>query len=571
MNHRRRCMLLCAALLGMAARADASWHSSVRMTTGSDVDIDLTSPFTSPPPEGCMPVWATIKNHSGAAHTWTIRTTSGIMRGDNGNENVSTQTLRVENNATARLAVLLPLAPTLSATPFYQVTSVGVDGYGVEGGSVGLGGAGYSPKKPTATIGMGDALAVPLWEPLKKAFDDRGLELTGTPVDTTLLGADWRELSGLDCLWLTDTEYNRLDAPVRTAIRRWVERGGNFCLCAQTADPALRSAADLPETGNEARHGYGLVRLIPWNGKAFAEEDAIEVVNAVQTLRGDNPVNDATDWPMARALGAISINAPFLIGFIVVFAVLVGPFNLFWLADATRRHRLFWTTPLISLAASLLLMVVIVLQDGVGGHGQRVMVTLLCPDHREAVVLQEQVTRTGVLSSRGFTVAEDLLFTPLKLDRFFGKSFARSGRDFGGDWFASRSVQAQRAEAIVPSRAEVTLLNTDAAASGAPPVVVSSIPVTLSKFYYVDPAGHRWRGGNVRTGTPLTLQRNESEALILNFVGGSPLLGKMQTLATGPSGYFSAVADDAPFFNTLPSIRWQKQEAVYLGPITTTR
>ncbi len=242
------------------------------------------------------------------------------------------------------------------------------------------------------------------------------------------------------------------------------------------------------------------MRLVPWDGKAFAQSDAIDMINGIRTLRGDDPVNDATDWPMVRALGTIPINAPFLIGFIVVFAVLVGPVNLFWLADAKRRHRLFWTTPLISLAASLLLTVVIVLQDGFGGHGQRAMVTLLCPDRREAVVVQEQVTRTGVLASRRFTAAEDLVLTPLKVGRFFGKSFGQSGRDYGGDWFASRSVQAQRAEAIVPSRAEVQLLNADAASTGAPPVVVSSIPATLREIHYLDPPGHGWRGDHLHTG-----------------------------------------------------------------------
>ena len=514
-----------------------------------------------------MPVWVTIRNGSGAARTWTIHTQSGIMRGDDGNENVSTQTLRVENDATARLSVLMPLSPSVSAMPVYQLNTVGVDGYGVEGGSVGIGGAGFSSKKPTAALGMGDELAVPMWEPLKKAFDDRGFDLTGTPVDTTLLGDDWRELSGFDCLWLTDTEYDRLDAGPRTAIRRWVEQGGNLYVCARDPDTALRAAVDGPTTGQEARRGYGTVRILPWNGKAFAQEDAIAEIKGIRPLRGDDPINDATDWPMVRALGAIPINAPFLIGFILLFAVLVGPVNLFWLADATRRHRLFWTTPLISLAASLLLMLVIVLQDGFGGHGQRTVVTLLCPDRREAVVVQEQATRTGVLAGRSFTAAEDLVFTPLKVNRFFGKSFGRSGREFGGDWFDSRSVQAQRAVAIVPSRAEIALINADAASTGAPPVVVSSIPATLREIHYLDHTDHGWRADNLHTGERVTLRPEPSYDHSLS--GGSILLERLPEAGWRQSGNFYAVADDAPFIDTLPSIRWQKQTAVYLGPVTT--
>ena len=40
---------------------------------------------------------------------------------------------------------------------------------------------------------------------------------------------------------------------------------------------------------------------------------------------------------------------------LIAFGIIVGPVNLFVIARQGRRHRLFWTTPLISLIASLLL------------------------------------------------------------------------------------------------------------------------------------------------------------------------------------------------------------------------
>ena len=183
---------------------------------------------------------------------------------------------------------------------------------------------------------------------------------------------------------------------------------------------------------------------------------------------------------MTKSVGPIPINAPFLILFIGLFAAVAGPVNLFVLAPATRRHRLFWTTPLISCAATLLLVAVILWQDGFGGRGERVMVTRLFPGQRQAVVMQEQVARTGVLLSRRFTVPEDLVLSPLKTPGTGSRSYEQSGWAYGGDWFTSRSVQAQRAEAIVPSRAEIQLL--PATAADAPPVVVSSIPATLREI-----------------------------------------------------------------------------------------
>jgi amino acid transporter len=122
---------------------------------------------------------------------------------------------------------------------------------------------------------------------------------------------------------------------------------------------------------------------------------------------------------------------PFLIVFITAFAAIVGPLNLYWLAGGARRHRLFWTTPLISLAASLLLVVVILLQDGFGGVGKRVLLTYILPGEKKAVVLQEQVTRTGVLLGREFDVQEDVFLTPLLVPTRGGRNEARNYHQSG--------------------------------------------------------------------------------------------------------------------------------------------
>ena len=223
--------------------------------------------------------------------------------------------------------------------------------------------------------------------------------------------------------------------------------------------------------------------------------------------------------------------------------------------------------PLISCTASLLLILVIVLQDGFGGHGERVMVTRLFPGQKQAVVVQEQVARTGVLLSRQFTAPEDVMLLPLKTPGVGGRSYEQSGRAYGGDWFTSRSVQAQRVEAIVPSRAEIQLISSGAA--DAPPVVVSSIPATLRQIRYLDPAGHPWQGHDLHTGERMTLQRAPSSSGWLSPVAtSSDYLFHLQTGALEQPGSFFALADDGPFIGTLPSIRWRSQQAVYLGTVT---
>ena len=568
LRHYARHALLCALLLGTAVRAGAGWHSSLSTASDSGISIDLAAPVDHAPLEGYLICWVVIHNHSGSAHVWNIRGMERSGYGTGGSRISSSQSLRVEGGESAQLPVLMPLEPLPRGESYYRPLTIQVDGYGTESPSVAsIPTRESTGKTPTPYIAMGSTLAVPLWEPLNKDFSDRSIDLTGSAVEPGLLGTDWRALSGFDCLWLTEAEYAGLDAARRAAIRAWIDRGGTFYLCTQGLDPSLRAGLGLPATGDEARPGFGFVKLVLWDGKALGQATAASMIDEVKPLHDASVVNDATDWGMTKALGNIPVNALFLIGFVVVFATLVGPVNLFWLANATRRHRLFWTTPLISLAASLLLILVIVLQDGFGGYGERTMLTLLLPDQKEAVVVQEQSARTGVLLSRDFTTTEDLVLSPLKVQRYTGKSYDQSGRRYGGGWFASRTVQAQRAEAIVPSRAEIQLLNAAAARAGAPPVVVSSIPAALRTVSYTDPTGRLWRGDNLRTGERLTL-RADLPVVPAFPTGGSELLKQLAERVSARPGYFYAMSNDGPFIETLPSIHWKKQQAAFFGPVT---
>lgn len=561
---RLRAFLLGGLMVSLGAHASAAgWNRPVETSPGSGVRIELASPLTELPPAGFQSCWISIHNASGAARSWDVRLS---MFGSNGNAAVASQSVRVENGASVRLPLLAPLPP--GDASYYRRCNVTVDGYGIAEHSVMMpAGGGSRSGTLTGYIAMGETLATPLWEPLKKALKDLSVDLDGSPLEVAQLAPDWRGLSGFDALWLTEAEYTGLEPGRRFAIRRWINQGGVFYLWTQGLDPALRASLGLAQGREEARVGSGSVKLVSWDGTAVKVEDAVPLAQAVRPLHHLASEGEATRWRMTQLVGAIPLNAPFLIVFIFAFAVVAGPVNLFWLADASRRHRLFWTTPLISVAASLLLVAFIALQDGFGGHGARLMVTRLFPAEKEAAITQEQVARTGVLLSRRFTVPDDLVLAEVKVRRMEGQRFEQAGRDYGGDWFASRAVQAQRLRAIVPSRAEVQLLNAEAARGGAAPEVISSIPATLTDLQYLDEEARCWRGAGLRPGERVTLKRGERLEPAADLEGSFQLAA----LQTGPlkePGSFYAVAADAPFLPTLPSIRWNRQRAVYLGPVT---
>ncbi len=557
-------LLLCVGL----TRARAAWREQVATDKDSGVAIEVSSPFEHTPPSGYMPLWVTIRNDSGAPRTWNVFCNGSAIFGNYGSREISTGSLRVESGQTVRAPILMALDP--SSTSFYQSGSVRVDGYAVPPGSTTEVPRSNAQGKGnrTAAVGMSEPLATPIWTSLTKRYADDGHDLMGTPVDLGLLGGDWRALVGLDALWISDADFATLDASRRAAIHDWLVHGGRLFVCAQSADPSLRAGLGLPATGDAADLGLGRVELLPWDGRGLPLDKLADKIDLPGLQRTDASAA-AADWPMVGDVGRIPLNAPFLITFIVLFALVVGPLNLFWFASAERRHRLFWTTPLLSVGASLLLVGFIVLQDGFGGHGERVMFCLLLPDERKTVVTQEQVARTGVLFSRGFQTSEDTVLTALQTgiasDR---RSREQNGRTYTGDWFASRSVQAHRLEAVVPSRAEIQLLNADAARDGAPPVFTSSVPTAIKMIYYRDANGKQWRGGNLRTGERVSLATDATDEVSALSLGGSAGLNSEVRTAVERPGGFVAVAEDGPFFDTLPLIRWNKQRAIFAGPVT---
>ena len=175
--------------------------------------------------------------------------------------------------------------------------------------------------------------------------------------------------------------------------------------------------------------------------------------------------------------GSCRVRSGLIFGFIAIFGILVGPVNLFWLAPAGKRQRMFWTTPLLSLGGSLLLVAIMVLQDGIGGNGARLTLAILQPEQKRLALMQEQVSRTGVLLKRSFPIVEPGWMQPLDLAKAESSYSSREGRHSfdetdttrTGDWFASRSVQAQLLETVRPSRAAIEVF--PPAAAGQPPSV----------------------------------------------------------------------------------------------------
>jgi hypothetical protein len=449
-------------------------------------------------------------------------------------------------------------------------------------------------------------------------------------LDAAQLPADWRVWSSFSGVILTSEEYAGLDAARRSALRAWVALGGQLCLSPTSktggaeVDPST-AAATAVGAGVIVTFPVPLAGLSPLEFTAETEsppptpstEKLARVREEMAARRaarersgllisGGSPPADT--GAMVPAVGtwlreikffagtaglpdrsALTLEAgplfetakdevtrnAWLAVFLVCFAVVVGPLNLFLFAPAQKRHRLFVTTPLIAVGASLLLGVTILVQDGTGGTGARRAVVMLLPGENQAAVVQEQAIRTGFLTGRSFALPDDVAMTVLPLEATYpyggpNIELVRRNQRASGDWFQSRARQAQQLRRLVPTRARIERVGT--AADGAP-IVQSSLGTTLHEFSLIDAEGKGWRATELPSGQRVKLEATNLRRLYEaeGFGGTANLNAIVGAVTNATLAHWSGTggATDLAPIPTLSSIRWKNANVLYVGAIET--
>ena len=379
---------------------------------------------------------------------------------------------------------------------------------------------------------------------------------------------DWRVWSPFSRVILRADEYAAMPPANRAALRSWVALGGALYLVPETVGAARREPFGAGQVitlaqaiaAQDTDHADGLFTA------AGVFTPSLAIANELSLQRGGL----ADRIPPAKRVG------DWLVYFFVGFAVLIAPVNLFAIAPVRRRHWLFLTVPVISLAAVGILVVAIYLQDGIGGDGARRSLVVLLPGDNQAAVFQEQVSRTGLLVGASFPLADDTLCAAAPADDANfqpGRAFEYNRQDgrASGDWFRGRARQAQHLRRLTPTRARVERVGT--APDGAP-IVQSSVGTVLRDFRYVDLQQRGWSIAQLPPGTRVTLQRQPGDAGLVDSVRkfrepGSVLFQDLVWAGTRPAerGRFVALADDSELapLPTLDSIRWRDSAVLFTG------
>ena len=410
----------------------------------------------------------------------------------------------------------------------------------------------------------------------------------GAAFDPKSMSNDWRAYSGYDACLLTEIEWEDLPVGAKTALLKWNRMGGALFIYTRDSSTTLATLTiDKEGTGQRSADlGWGTIRLkpLPRDGLLPPDETVKMVLDSVN-LTGGNRLNNLRNnfrrsWPLQAAFGSKTAHIIFFIFILIIFGILVGPVNLFVFARAGRRHKLFITTPIISLGASAILVVLILFQDGLGGRGQRIILHEVGPDNT-AYLSQEQIARTGVLLNTSFTTSDHGYLSPVMiansrwarvtLDNEGGRSrynvaLEENGLKVTGDWFQSRSEHGHIFETIRPSRGRINLVST-----GSAPVVNSTFEFPLETLFYRDAKGDLWRAEDVQQGRNTTLDSVTSalfdgwfKSEAARFAAKNKVrLNLMETRSIR----FFATSSEAPGIDTLGSLNWSETRTFLTGQV----
>ena len=574
-------LLLLALLFCLATAHAVDVSLSVPVKAESGIKVSITSWLRQRPSVGFMPLRVTIQNNTSGAGTWEL--SRNDKRG--GRSIYFSQSFEVAAKSERSFDVMLPIGAGGTTTYYdqFQFSGPGVDArvnlpMDTSGGSIDA----YA-----RYIAMSESLHKTTWSDLT-SYANSSRPIIGGAVDPLTAPTDWRGYTGLSQWWMKSSDWQNLPTASKAALMDWIALGGHIVLTVPGDDlSALDAMALPPGKGTIRRHGSGRV-IVAFTGTADRPDRA--TINS-QVSRGDYVgIEDAcarfamSDWSQ-KLVGALNLRGWLIFLFIVVFAIIIGPVNLFVLANKGKRARLFWTTPLISLAGSIVLALLILLQDGTGGTGVQLIHVDLLPSDKKMAITQEQTCRTGLLLGSSFGIAEPNWMQPMDGRKLEGKHHVGfSGSPFdaqenwyatpdtrSGDWFRSRAVQSHMLKTVRSSRAGIELI------AGATPSVVSSIDADLKALYVVDGEGKVWTTEALATGEKRALTASSKEALNSWLTSIRTDANPGEIVARGildgslVDGWIYAEADDASSFaiETLNSIHWKARRAFITGPYTS--
>lgn len=369
---------------------------------------------------------------------------------------------------------------------------------------------------PTSLPGMpapGMGMAVPV-VPIP-----REIMIWGAESDADQWSDQWVAYTRFAAVVLEASEMETVpgSTPVGKALHRYVETGGTLCVLGASWE-APQEWTEVHSSSDYTQWNAGLGNVYLLKKSAESSEDAVEMVRKRLFSRVDAWCNamqmDTGAFSNTRQLSTSSLPVSASVGvpirwisvLIVIFAILIGPVNVYVLSLKNRRIWLLWTVPVISLIASGLVLGTNILREGFIRNTSISSATILDQRQGEAISL-------GVLGFYStFTPSGGLVFeSGTEVIPMTERSIARGNivsYPGGEQNWVSGWVQARVPTYFAFRKAAPDIRRLEFQWEQNNPTVVNHLGVDLKDFVVCSPEKDFYEVNNIAAGEKVTLKKS---------------------------------------------------------------
>lgn len=377
----------------------------------------------------------------------------------------------------------------------------------------------------------------------------------------------WLGYTSFDSVVLAGDSLQAAPEDVRSALWQYVECGGTLLVVGSCKFPESWQRAKAEFAGlNGYYPGFGQCLAIQQPPQQWLPEQWQAVTEmwtssraAWHQITSPNEANRAL--PIVDDL-SIPVRGLFVV--MVVFVILIGPVNVYWLARARRRLWLLWTVPSFALLACLLLIGYMVATEGWHGHAKSESITILDEHSQRAATIGWIGYYCPTTPAGGLRFGLDTELTP-HLDFRHTRGGSRSAQACAIDWTNDQHMTDGWVTAKVPihfmARRNETMLkrltvhaNQDGGKS-----ITNGLGVPIQSLWVARLDGTIVGANDIAPGANVILAPTDLPAAAGDLGTASGLFGRnwvqqADEMAKKPADYlrpgtYLAVIDDAPFLD----------------------
>jgi hypothetical protein len=259
-----------------------------------------------------------------------------------------------------------------------------------------------------------------------------GASGTMPPLDFLLpparLPTNWLGYTSLRAVVIGPEEWRQLNDAQKNALLTWTACGGDLIFVDGDLSTLLQGEPSS-SAGGDARavRGYVFGRIHRPTSASLAGADLTNVLSAAAKVQDANwalPANGARDWGkiVARGFrlpipGVEGVPARAYLSILIVFSILIGPVNYWFLRRKGQQALLVLTAPLISAIFIVLLAGYVVAGEGLGVRGRALTFTMLDEVRKQASTRGSMsLYAAGMTPAGGLRFARDVAVFPIGPD-----------------------------------------------------------------------------------------------------------------------------------------------------------